>query len=159
MIPRSLMMMALWVALWGELSVANVASGVVVIAAITWMFGSESRGAYFVHPWGAVKAIGFVGWCLVTSSLQVVRAVMLPNSSRVATSIQEVTLAGDSPFIASIVANAITLTPGTMSLEVNPRSRTISVHVLGAVDEEQFRESILKLEHVIAGAFRLRGAS
>jgi len=158
-ISRSLMMMALWVALWGELSVANVASGLVVIAVITWMFGGESLGAYFVRPWGAVKAIGYVGWSLVTSSLQVVRAVLLPNPSRVATSIQEVTLAGDSPFIASIVANAITLTPGTMSLEVDARSRTISVHVLGDVDEAGFRESVLKLERVISGAFVERGRS
>ena len=159
MIPRSLMMMALWLALWGELSVANVVNGVVVITVITWMFGGESRCAYFVRPWGAAKALGYVGWNLVTSSLQVVRAVLLPNSSRTATSIQEVTLAGDSPFIASIVANAITLTPGTMSLEVNSQSRTISVHVLGAVDEQQFRESVLKLERVITGAFTMRGNS
>ena len=153
------MMMALWVALWGELSVANVASGLVVIAVITWLFGGDSLGSYFVRPWGAIKAIGYVGWSLVTSSLQVVRAVLLPNPSRVATSIQEVKLAGDSPFIASIVANAITLTPGTMSIEVNPQTRTISVHVLGAVDEQQFRESILELERVISGAFTARGNS
>ena len=159
MIPRSLMMMALWLALWGELSVANVVNGAVVLTVITWMFGGESRCAYFVRPWGAAKALGYVGWNLVTSSLQVVRAVLLPNSSRTATSIQEVTLAGDSPFIASIVANAITLTPGTMSLEVNSQSRTISVHVLGAVDEQQFRESVLKLERVITGAFTMRGNS
>jgi multicomponent Na+:H+ antiporter subunit E len=159
MITRSLMMMALWVALWGELSVANVASGVVVIAVITWMFGGDSLGSYFVRPWGAIKAIGYVGWSLITSSLQVVRAVLLPNPSRIATSIQEVTLSGDSPFIASIVANAITLTPGTLSLEVSSRSRTISVHVLGAVDEQEFRENILKLERVIAGAFTARGNS
>lgn len=159
MISRSLMMMALWVALWGELSVANVASGLVVIAVITWLFGGDSLGSYFVRPWGAIKAIGYVGWSLVTSSLQVVRAVLLPNPSRVATSIQEVKLAGDSPFIASIVANAITLTPGTMSIEVNPQTRTISVHVLGAVDEQQFRESILKLERIISGAFTARGNS
>ena len=159
MISRSLMMLALWVALWGELSVANVASGLVVIAVITWLFGGDSLGSYFVRPWGAIKAIGYVGWSLVTSSLQVVRAVLLPNPSRVATSIQEVKLAGDSPFIASIVANAITLTPGTMSIEVNPQTRTISVHVLGAVDEQQFRESILELERVISGAFTARGNS
>ena len=152
-------MLALWVALWGELSVANVASGLVVIAVITWLFGGDSLGSYFVRPWGAIKAIGYVSWSLVTSSLQVVRAVLLPNPSRVATSIQEVKLAGDSPFIASIVANAITLTPGTMSIEVNPQTRTISVHVLGAVDEQQFRESILELERVISGAFTARGNS
>jgi multicomponent Na+:H+ antiporter subunit E len=158
-IPRSIALMVLWVALWGELSVANVASGVVVIAIITWLFGGEARGSYFLRPWGALKAFVFVGWSLVTSSLQVVRAVLLPSPSRVSTSIQDVQLAGESPFIASIVANAITLTPGTMSLEVNADSRTISVHVLGEVDETEFRASVLKLERVIAGAFVERGQS
>jgi len=152
-IPRSIVLMVLWVALWGELSVANVASGVVVIAIITWLFGGEARGTYLLRPWGSLKAFAFVGWSLVTSSLQVARAVLFPSPSRVTTSIQDVQLVGESPFIAAIVANAITLTPGTMSLEVNADSRTISVHVLGEVDEAEFRASVLKLERVIAGAF------
>lgn len=159
MIPRSFVLLVLWVALWGELSVANVASGVVVIAIITWLFGGDAPGAYLLRPWGAMKAFAFVGWSLVTSSVQVARAVLLPSPSRVATSIQQVQLAGESPFIAAIVANAITLTPGTMSLEVDAPSRTISVHVLGEVDPAEFRASVLKLEQVISGAFTERGES
>ena len=159
MIPRSLVLLVLWIALWGELSVANVASGVVVLAVTELLFGGGAKGRHVLRPVGAVKALGYVGWSLVTSSLQVVRAVLVPDASRVATSVQEVTLAGDSPFVASIVANAITLTPGTMTLELDASTRTLSVHVLGEVDKAEFRESILKLERVIAGAFLVRGES
>ena len=159
MIPRSLGLMVLWVALWGEFTVANVASGVVVITIITWLFGGETPGSYLLRPLGASKALVYVGWNLVASSVQVARAVLLSNPSRVVTSIQVVQLAGESPFIASIVANAITLTPGTMSLEVDVQSRTIAVHVLGEVDETDFRASVLRLERVISGAFSERGES
>lgn len=154
MIPRSFVLLVLWVAVWGELSVANVVSGLVVVGLISWLFDDSAPSTYHLRPVGALKALGFVGWSLVTSSLQVARAVIFPNADRVATSIQQVQLAGSSPFIASIVANAITLTPGTMSIEVD--GRTISVHVLGRVNEAEFRTSVLRLENVIAGAFKER---
>ena len=35
MIPRSLVLLVLWIALWGELSVANLISGVAAVAAVT----------------------------------------------------------------------------------------------------------------------------
>jgi multicomponent Na+:H+ antiporter subunit E len=93
---------------------------------------------------------------LVTSSWQVVLAVLLPNARRTATSVQQVQLQHGSAFIGAIVANAITLTPGTMSLDLNTKDLTLSVHVLGEVDETKFRADVLKLEDMVSKAVRER---
>ena len=85
-----------------------------------------------------------------------VLAVIAPTPQRSATSIQQVQLAHGSVFIGAIVANAITLTPGTMSLELDPSKLMLSVHVLGDIDEALFRADVLGLEQLVANAVRLR---
>ena len=71
MIARSLALLALWVALWGEVSVANVASGIVAVGLVTWLFAERSGPIYLLHPWGGLRLLMFVSYSLVTSSLRV----------------------------------------------------------------------------------------
>jgi multicomponent Na+:H+ antiporter subunit E len=146
----------MWVALWGELSVANVVSAVLVVVLVSWLFAERSGTTYRVRVVGAVRALSFVGWSLVSSSFRVVMAVLAPSPRRIATSIQKVRLAESSSFIAAIVANAITLTPGTMSLEYDSATEVLSVHVLGEVDEHEFRRQVLHLERLVANAVGTR---
>jgi len=82
--------------------------------------------------------------------------VLIPNPRRTATSVQNVQLQHGSAFIGAIVANAITLTPGTMSLDLNKEDLTLSVHVLGEVDEAKFRADVLTLEDMVSKAVRER---
>jgi multisubunit Na+/H+ antiporter MnhE subunit len=56
-----------------------------------------------------------------------------------------------------VVANAITLTPGTMSLDLDRQTLELSVHVLGNVETSAFRRDVLSLERTIARAVRERG--
>ena len=111
---------------------------------------------YVLRPVGAVRLTLSVLKSLVTSSWQVVLAVLLPNARRTATSVQQVQLQHGSAFIGAIVANAITLTPGTMSLDLNKENLTLSVHVLGEVDEVKFHDGVLALENMVAKAVRER---
>lgn len=156
MIPRSVALLALWIALWGELSAANVASGVVAVAVVTWMFAERTASTYQVRPLNALRLVGFVGYSLVTSSARVVWAVLFPTPARTITSIQRVKLERGSVFVGAIVANAITLTPGTMTLELDTESLELSVHVLGEVDPDSFRHQVLDLERRVANAVRER---
>jgi len=156
MIPRSLVLLVLWIALWGELSVANLISGVAAVAAVTWMFAERSGTTYQVRPLNAVRLITFVAYSLVTSSARVAWAVVFPIPERTTTSVQTVKLQRGSVFVGAIVANAITLTPGTMTLELDAESLELQVHVLGAVDPERFRADVLDLEHRVAEAVRER---
>lgn len=152
MIPRSLALVALWIALWGEVSIANVLSGLVVVGSVTWMFAERGGPTYRVRPINALKLAMFVAYNLVTSSARVVLAVVLPTPERTETSVQRVRLEGGSVFVGAVVANAITLTPGTMTIELDADSLELSVHVLGAVDPDQFRSDVLALERRVANA-------
>ena len=159
MIVRSAALLLIWLALWGEVSIANLASGVVVVALLNWLFVEDLASTYRVRILPAVRLLGFVGWSLVASSARVVVAVLLPTPQRTVTSVQQVQLESGSTFIGSIVANAITLTPGTMSLELDPDSLTLSVHVLGEVEPETFRRGILELEQRVVRAVSKRGGT
>jgi multicomponent Na+:H+ antiporter subunit E len=159
MIVRSAALLLIWLALWGEVSIANLTSGVVVVALLNWLFVEDLASTYRVRILPAVRLLGFVGWSLVASSARVVAAVLLPTPQRTVTSVQQVQLESGSTFIGSIVANAITLTPGTMSLELDPDSLTLSVHVLGEVEPEAFRRGILDLEQRVVRAVSKRGGT
>lgn len=159
MIVRSAALLLIWLALWGEVSIANLASGVVVVALLNWLFVEDLASTYRVRIVPAVRLLGFVGWSLVASSARVVAAILLPTPQRTVTSVQQVQLESGSTFIGSIVANAITLTPGTMSLELDPDSLALSVHVLGEVEPEAFRRGILELEQRVVRAVSKRGGT
>jgi multicomponent Na+:H+ antiporter subunit E len=151
----SIALFFLWIAMMGELSVANSLSGVVVIALVNWLF-VHNHTRYVLRPLGAARLTLSVLKSLVTSSWQVVLAVLLPNAQRTATSVQHVQLRHGSAFIGAIVANAITLTPGTMSLDLREEDLTLSVHVLGEVDGAKFQADVLALENMVANAVRER---
>lgn len=153
-IPRSLALLVLWIALWGELSVANVASGLVVVPLVSWLFAHGQPSRYSLRPWRSLVLLAFVAYSLVVSSMRVVLAVLRPDARRAATSVQRVQLQRGSVFVGSIVANAITLTPGTMTLELDRSTLRLDVHVLGEVDEAAFRDDVLKLERLVADAVR-----
>jgi multicomponent Na+:H+ antiporter subunit E len=156
MIPRSLALLVLWIALWGELSVANVLTGIAVVALVSWMFAERTHATYQVRPLNAIRLVSFVAWGLVTSSARVVWAVLFPTPERTITSVQRVRLERGSVFVGAIVANAITLTPGTMTLELDAETLELQVHVLGTVEPEQFQAGVLDLERRVAAAVRER---
>lgn len=159
MIPRWMVLAVLWVALWGELTVANVATAAIVVPVVTWLFIRRRGPQHRLRPWGVLVAVATVGWSLVTSSLRVVLAVLAPTPARTTTSIQAVRLEGGSVFVASVVANAITLTPGTMSLDLDRETLELTVHVLGAVEPAAFRRDVLALERLLARAVSERGVA
>ncbi|MFZ8966517.1 MAG: Na+/H+ antiporter subunit E [Ilumatobacteraceae bacterium] len=156
MITRSMALLLLWIALWGEVSVANVLSGVLVVAIVSWLFAHDRPRRYVMRPVPALRLLLHVLVSLVGSSVRVVFAVLFPTRERIATSVQSVALQQGSVFVGAVVANAITLTPGTMSLDLDESTLVLSVHVLGLVDPDEFRRDVLQLENLVARAVRER---
>ncbi|MGA0148168.1 MAG: Na+/H+ antiporter subunit E [Ilumatobacteraceae bacterium] len=156
MITRSMALLLLWIALWGEVSVANVLSGVLVVAIVGWLFAHDRPRRYVMRPVPALRLLLHVLVNLVGSSVRVVFAVLFPTRERIATSVQSVALQQGSVFVGAVVANAITLTPGTMSLDLDESTLVLSVHVLGLVDPDEFRRDVLQLENLVARAVRER---
>jgi multicomponent Na+:H+ antiporter subunit E len=153
MIARGLALMVIWVALWGEVSVANVASGVLFVAAVTALFPTSTAATrHRVHP---LAVIG-LGWhllaALITSSWAVVTAVLFPRPGSRDTAVVAVPLTTRSPLVATIVANSITLTPGTMSVACSTSTFVLEIHVLGRHDRDEFVGAVRLLEQRVTAA-------
>jgi multisubunit Na+/H+ antiporter MnhE subunit len=91
-------------------------------------------------------------WDLVLSSWTVVVTVLRPAQERLQTNVVSVQLTTRSALVASLVANSLTLTPGTMTVSVDEDTFTLRVHVLGAVEEAVFIQQVRILEERLSRA-------
>jgi len=157
-VVQLLWLAALWVVLWGEVTVANVVGGLAVAVVVLWAVPLRARrGALTVRPLAALRLLSFFVVQLVVSTGVVVVAIMSP-SRRVRTGIVAIPVRGCSDGVVTLVANFITLTPGTLTLEVRRDPMTLYVHVLHVEDVESVRRDVLHLERLAVRAFGSREA-
>ncbi|HXV18928.1 MAG TPA: Na+/H+ antiporter subunit E, partial [Candidatus Omnitrophota bacterium] len=83
----------------------------------------------------------YVLWELVVSSLRVAWVVVSPSKS-MKPGIVAVPLRLKHDYSIFVLANSITLTPGTLSLSVSKDKRTLFVHGMFIGDLDEFRKSI-----------------
>jgi multicomponent Na+:H+ antiporter subunit E len=151
--------LVVWLALWGEISVANVASGVVVVVILALLFRPDPRG-HRLHPFALVRLLGVFVWRLVSSSATVVLAVIAPTPARLRSGVVGVELSHPSTLVATIVADAISLTPGTLTLEARyadggssaSAPPVLYIHVLGLSDPAAIRDDVRRLERLVVSA-------
>src|SRR4029077_8632929 len=110
----------------------------VVVPVVTFIAVRQPR-AHRVHPLGVAKfAVLFVRM-LVESSRAVPRTSLRPTPERLRAGVVAIRLEHPTALVATIVADAITLTPGTLTLDISPDSSTLYVHVLGIGDADDVR--------------------
>jgi multicomponent Na+:H+ antiporter subunit E len=63
-----------------------------------------------------------------------------------------IALEHDSPLTTTIVANSITMTPGTMTLTATVDPAELHVHAIGLDDVDEFRDSVRSLERRVVAA-------
>lgn len=143
---------AIWLALWSDMSTANVLSGVLLACAIGHFFDTWRTGSVVVRPLHAARfALYFVAK-LVQATVTVARAVIAPRH-RVHTGIVAVPLRGCSDAVATLIADAVSLTPGTLTLELRRDPLTLFVHALDVRDVEQVQADVRRLEVLAVKAF------
>lgn len=151
-IVRVLAILVAWLAMWSDLSVANVVSGLAVAAVIVVGFDTWSHRPMRLRPVRAAKFAVYFLYKLVESTWAVSRAVVAPRH-RVHTGIISVPLQGCSDAVATLIADAITLTPGTLTLEVRRDPLTLYIHALDTRDLEAIRRDVRALEVLAVRAF------
>ena len=156
----TLFALVVWLALWGEVSAVNVVSGILVVAILAVLFRPEPR-AHTLHPFALVRLVAVFVWRLVSSSATVELAVLAPTPARLRSGVVGVPLTHPSPLVATIVADAISLTPGTLTLEARypngdgsspTEPPTLYIHVLGLSDPTAIRDDVRKLERLVVSA-------
>lgn len=141
-----------WLALWGEVSVANLVSGLAVGAALLVVFPNPSLSVGPVRPvWMVVfHAYFLIKLCQATA---IVAWEVVAPRSRIREGIIGVAVTTDSDAVITIVANAISLTPGTLTVEVGEDPSTLFVHVLHLHDVEEIRMEVRRLEWLALQAY------
>jgi len=159
LLARVAVLLLVWVALWGTPTVGNLLSGVLVVAVVTWAFpggpgrlAPEDEGRF--RPLAAVRYLLYFAWALVAATWDVAVTVLRPRS-KVAEAVVAVPLVSRSPVITTFVANSITLTPGTMTIDVSEQDDPVVlyVHVLGLSDAEAIRADGRHFERLAVEAF------
>jgi multicomponent Na+:H+ antiporter subunit E len=143
----------LWVVLWQRPSAGNVVGGLVAAAIVLAVVPARrpARRDHALRPLRLAAFLGWFGWQLLLSNLVVAREVVTPRD-RIRTGIVRVPVRGCSDLVTTIVANAITLTPGTLTLEARRDPPTLYVHVLHLYDLDRVRRDILTTQRLVVRA-------
>ncbi|MDO8967322.1 MAG: Na+/H+ antiporter subunit E [Algoriphagus sp.] len=138
----NLLLTFVWLALSGNFSLANTLFGFLMSFAIMWIISlnSENRKYFRIAP----KTIGFVLFFLAEltkANIQVAIEVMTPKST-MKPGIVRYPLEAKSDFEITLLANLISLTPGTCSLDVSTDRKVLYIHAMYIGDKEKFIRDI-----------------
>lgn len=86
------------------------------------------------RPGTAVRLFGLVCWDIMLANWEVARLVLGPVG-RLHPRFFDVPIDLDDPFVATLLASIISLTPGTVSVDIDMGRRVIHVHGLDVEDE------------------------
>lgn len=142
MLLLNLLVALAWVVLTGEFTIGNFAVGFL----ITYLILRLTRQSHLVSGYVRrisllVRFLGFFLKELVLSSLRVMVQVLLPRQN-LRPAVVAVPLDLQSDAGITLLANLITLTPGTLTLDVSTDRKMIYIHVIDLDDLEAFRTGI-----------------
>lgn len=144
-----------WVALWGDLSVGNVLAGLVVGTLVTLVFPLPPlRMRLRVRPLRLLwLVVHFLADVVVASYEVAVKTLELRRVPRNA--VIEVDLKTDSDFVMTVVAQMVSLVPGSLVVEARRSTHTLFLHVLDVGDvagANAFRDQVFALERRVVMA-------
>jgi multicomponent Na+:H+ antiporter subunit E len=151
----SLIFAVIWAAITGSTSLQNLAFGFALSTlALAVVRGEMSAGGYLRRLVRILSLLRLFFKELALSAWKVTVLVLSPNM-QVRPGIFAFPLTVDRDFEITLLANLITLTPGTLSVDVSADRKTLYVHALDCTDVEATRRDIADgFERKILEAFR-----
>lgn len=132
----------IWVALTGNFTFGNTLFGFILSFFILKMVTRGRREAkYFRIVPKVIAFIFFFLYELVKANLQVAYEVMTPNFN-MTPGIIKIPLDAETDLEITFLANMISLTPGTLSIDVSTDKKVLYVHSMYIKDKENFILSI-----------------
>lgn len=146
-----------WAAATGSFTLPNLLLGALIsVACLFVVRGYVSRPNLLPRAFRIVA----LGWLFITelvaSALRVARLVLRPDlNAYIRPAIIAFPLSLSSDAEITLLANLITLTPGTLSVDVSADRRFLYIHAIHVTDREAFiKEIAAGFEAKVAGAFR-----
>ena len=144
-----------WVLLWGTFTPLSIVGGVVVAVAVISAFRFPPAEAHL--PFRPLKLLGLAGYLIydmVVSGAEVSWQT-LRYGPAVRGAVFEVPLLTASDRVVTVIANALSLSPGAMALQIDHAHGLWFVYALGPRDEagvERFRRRALDMQRRVLAA-------
>lgn len=144
---------AVWVMLWESLSWANVLGGLMVATLVMASVPSHKvETPVGFRPVAAIRLLGYFLWKLVEASARLTWEIFTPRN-KINAAVVCVPLRSRVPGIVTVVANMVSLTPGSVTIEVDTDEMILFIHVLHLTTLDQEREAVRYLESLTLAAF------
>ncbi|KGM07494.1 Na(+) H(+) antiporter subunit E [Methylophaga thiooxydans] len=146
--PHPLLSVALWL-IWLLLN-NTVALGHVVLGALLAIFipwfsaGFWQEKVTIRRPWLLVKYVFVVIYQILVANMMVARLI-LTNQEKLHPGFLSVPLELTSPLAISLLANTISLTPGTVSCDLSEDQKSLLIHALHIEDADAIITEIKQL--------------
>jgi len=131
-----------WILLTGELTAENFIEGLIIGYIILWVSKAALDGTKYFKK--IPKAISFFFYFvkeLIVANLKVAFDIVTPKDY-MQPGIVAVPLDAKTDMEITLLANLITLTPGTLSLDVSGDKKVLYIHTLYLDNTEKFRAEI-----------------
>lgn len=145
-----------WTAITGVFSLANVLFGALIGSWALWVVRGRMVASHaFRRAWRSITLLGLFLFEVVMSAIRVAMVVISPRLDRALhPAIIAFPLTLKSDVQITMLANMITLTPGTLSIDVSEDRKTLYVHAIATPDRQSLVRSIARgFERKIIEAF------
>jgi multicomponent Na+:H+ antiporter subunit E len=154
-LPHVLWLTLVWVLLWGTFTPASIVGGVLVALLVTALFRLPVAADRLpLRPLRLLGLVGYLAVDLIVSGTQVTWQV-LRYGPRARGVILAVPLLSTSDRVVTIMANALTLSPGAMALQIDPDHDVWYVYALGPRDRagvDRARRRVLDMQRRVLAA-------
>ena len=149
---------AMWVLLWGDVTPANILGGLVAAGTLLVVFPTRSTTPrQWFRPGATLRFAAYFAVKLIEANIVLAWEIVTPRN-RIREGIVAISVKDCRPGLVTLVANAISLTPGTITIEVDPDREELYVHVLHLRDVEMVRHGLLRFRELALLAFGSPGA-
>jgi len=143
-------MIVIWVFLTGELTWGNVGFAAILSIILMYLTRSTQENQsvisinrdrnLFRYIWRLIRFTGFFFKELLFAGMSVFRLILVPSEVRPGVVAVPLDIKSDAEI--TLLANLITLTPGTLTLDVSTDKKVIYVHAIQMDDADSFRQEI-----------------
>lgn len=132
-----------WAGLLGEISAGTLVSGFIVSYGLLYWItrGQLGHDAYFRRVPRLAAFVVYYMWEMIKSNAIIAYDVLTPTH-HMKPGVIGIPLDARTDLEITVLANLITMTPGTLSLDVSADRRTLYVHAMYINDPEQLRREI-----------------
>ena len=155
-VPLVAWLVLVWMLLWGTWSWANLLSGLLVaLTVLTLLPLPHVVGGARVRPVPMLVFLGHFVVDLFSSGAEVAWQAVRPGGVH-RTAIVQVQLRADSDLLLTMVAEATSLVPGSLVLDLDREQRVMTLHLLPVRDREDVerrKAHVLVVERRLVRAF------